>query len=99
MDHIVGLCGKNFLAAKIWEMGQKQEFLNLLKTLVLDTNLEKLKIDQKCFNWVWGKNRMNKFSWIKLVCYGCDMLIAFTPLQCEAAMNGSLYASYCEQPR
>ena len=42
---------------------------------------------------------MNKFSWIKLVCYGCDMLIAFTPLQCEAAMNGSLYASYCEQPR
>ena len=42
---------------------------------------------------------MNKFGWIKLVCYGCDMLIAFTPLQCEAAMNGSLYASYCEQRR
>ena len=42
---------------------------------------------------------MNKFSWIKLVCYGCDMLIPFTPLQREAAMNGSLYGSYCEQSR
>ena len=31
--------------------GPKQEFLNLLKTLVLHTNREKLKIDQKCFSW------------------------------------------------
>ena len=44
-------------------------------------------------------NRMNKFSWIKLVCYGCDMLTAFTPFLREAAVNGSLKASDCEQPR
>ena len=42
---------------------------------------------------------MNKFSWIKLVCYGCDMLTAFTSLLREAAVNGSLKASDCEQPR
>ena len=52
MAHIVGLYGKTFLAAKIWEIGQKQEFLNLLKMLMLDTNHEKLKIDEKFFSWV-----------------------------------------------
>ena len=44
-------------------------------------------------------NRMNKLSWVKLVCYGWDMEIAFTPLLCEAAVNGSLDASYCEPLR
>ena len=52
MNHILALCGKTFLASKIWEMGQKQEFLNLLKMLVVDTNPGKLKIDQKFFSWV-----------------------------------------------
>ena len=42
---------------------------------------------------------MNKLSWIKLVSYGCDMEIAFTPLLRQAAVNGSLHASYCELPR
>ena len=73
MNHIVGVCEKTFLAAKISEKGQKQRFLNLLIMLVLDRNPQKLKIDQKCFNWVWGMNRMNKFSWTKLVSYGCDL--------------------------
>ena len=50
MDDIVGLCEKTFVAAKIWEMGQKQEFLNLLRMLVLDRNPQKLKIDQKYFS-------------------------------------------------
>ena len=52
MDDIVGLYGETFLGAKIWEIGQKQEFLNLLKMLMLDTNHEKLKIDEKFFSWV-----------------------------------------------
>ena len=73
VDHIVGLYGKTFLATKIWEIGQKQEFPNWLKTLVLETNPEKLKIDQKCFSWVSDMNRMNKLNWIKLVCYDSDM--------------------------
>ena len=73
MDHIVGLCEKTFVAAKIWEMGQKQEFLNLLRMLVLDRNPQKLKIDQKYFSCAWGMNRINKLSWVQLVCYGCNM--------------------------
>ena len=52
MDHIVGLYGKTFLAAEIWEIRQKHEFCDLLKTLVVDTYPEKLKFDQKCFSWV-----------------------------------------------
>ena len=73
MDHIFALYRKTFLAAKIWEMGKKQTFLNLLKMLVVDTNPGKLKIDQKFFIWVSRKYRMNKLSWIKLGSYGCDM--------------------------
>ena len=97
MDHIVGLYGKTFLGAKIWEWGQKQEFSNL--ALVVHTYLEKFKIGQKFFSFVWRVNRMNKLSWIKLGYFSCDMWVAFPSLLREPAVNGSLHASYCEQPR
>ena len=41
-------------------------------------------------------NRMNKLHWIKLGCFGRDMWIAFTHLLPQAAVSGSLPASYCE---
>ena len=88
VDHIVGLYAKTFLAAEIWEIRQKHEFFDLLKTLVVDTYPEKLKFDQKCFSWVWGMNRMNKLSWIKLVSY--RLLSWFVIVQLKQELVGFL---------
>ena len=65
-----------------------------MKTLVVGNYPEKLKIDQKVFNLVWGMNRMNKWVGLSRVVIVVTCNLPFTPWLPEATGNGSLDASY-----